>query len=112
MEANDTINVGDVGEQPTPEQPEPEPQPEPAIVRVLAEPEQVRIGGQAGVRVTQLGGVVAVKRVTSVNDEADHVAVPRAVLAEVRALIDGPHLPPAAATDALRAVRDLLAPWL
>lgn len=88
---------------------------EPAIVRVLAEPEQVRIGGQAGVRVTQLGGVVAVKRVTPYNDESDHKAVPVAVLEEVRVVLDNIgslQVPPAAVGDALRVVRDLLAPWL
>lgn len=80
-------------------------------------PEQVRIGGNPGVRVTQHGLTQHV-RITGNTDAgvADHRPVPIDVLAQVRVLLFDSHGPldlddaPAAAT--LRVVRELLGPWL
>jgi hypothetical protein len=74
-------------------------------------PIQVRVSGQPGVRVTQVGEL-QVKRVTGLQ-ESDAKQVPLAVLAEVRALLDVVGEQPAlTAAERLLAVRDLLTPWL
>lgn len=78
--------------------------------------EHHRIGGNPGVRVTQQGLTQHV-RVTGNTDAgvADHRPVPLAVLAQVKELLEahGPlSLETAPAAETLRAVRDLLAPWL
>lgn len=82
----------------------------------------VRIGGNPGVRVQQTG-LTQQKRVTGANDEAgaaDHRPVPLAVLEQVKALFDRPPPPPESSQqeirlalfEQVRALRDLLDPWL
>jgi hypothetical protein len=84
----------------------------PAVIASVLE--HHRIGGNPGVRVTQHGLTQHV-RVTGNTGVADHRAVPIAVLAQVQELLEahGPlSLETAPAAETLRAVRDLLAPWL
>ena len=70
-----------------------------------------RLGGSAGVRVTQQGGLTEHKRVGAVEPD-DHKRVPRDVLAAVRDLIDARAQTQLTATERLLAVYDLLTPWL
>lgn len=75
--------------------------------------EHTRIGGQPGVRVQHFsGGVTTQKRVTAIDQhpQGDFRQVPVAVLAEARELLYVDQ--PLSAADTVRAVRDLLDPWL
>lgn len=78
-------------------------------------PEQVRIGGSPGVRVVQ-GGLTQHVRITGNTDAgvADHKPVPLAVLEQVKELLEGRPLAleDSVAAETLRAVRELLGPWL
>jgi hypothetical protein len=75
-----------------------------------AEVQQVRLGGQPGVRVRHAGEVTRT-RATSQSATPDCRAVPLAVLAEVKVLLFDKHVQLTAA-EATNAIRDLLAPWL
>lgn len=75
-----------------------------------AEVQQVRLGGQPGVRVRHAGEVTRT-RATSQSATPDCRAVPLAVLAEVKVLLFHKDAQLTAA-EATNAVRDLLAPWL
>jgi hypothetical protein len=75
-----------------------------------AEVQQVRLGGQPGVRVRHAGEVTRT-RATSQSATPDCRAVPLAVLAEVKELLFDKHAQLTAA-EATNAIRDLLAPWL
>ena len=87
---------------------EPE-QSEPQVTQQTGEVLQVRLGGQAGVRVQQQGGV-AHHKVSAQGAVPDCRQVPVEVLADVRELLDGKQQLTAAET--LPLVRDLLSPWL
>jgi hypothetical protein len=103
----------DQEQQPTEEQQQPAAlaEQQPAQSAPLQEVQHVRLGGQAGVRVTQQLGMPSATRPSGVRDPApDCKLVPLEVLAAARELLDGrPQLP---AADCVQAVRDLLAPWL
>lgn len=78
-------------------------------------PQQVRLGGQAGVRVSHQGGMQTTRVSASQGGVPDCKQVPVAVLAEVRDVLDSQianHGAPLTAAEAFAAVRDLLAPWL
>lgn len=68
----------------------------------------VRVGGRAGLSVTNVGPTTH-KRVSAIDPPSpDHTLVPKEILAEVRRLLDET----SAAPIALVNVRELLAPWL
>lgn len=80
-----------------------------------APPQQVRLGGQAGVRVSHQGGMQTTRVSASQGGVPDCKQVPVAVLAEVRDVLDSQlrqDQAPLTAAEAFSAVRDLLAPWL
>lgn len=82
---------------------------EPTTLELPEQVQQVRLGGQAGVRVRHSGEVTRTKAGQQ-SATPDCRAVPFEVLAAVKPLLE--EETQLTAAEALRAARDLLSPWL